>query len=164
MAAGKGYSGGIYNLAIMHLEGKGTKYDPIKAIEWMLKAGERGNAGAQTKYAWMLEEGIGIRQNYEEAAKWYRKAAEQGLAPAQLELGLLLSAGAEGGEPDPINAYKWLQLAVQWGNVGAKKMLPKIAAQMSPEQIAQAKLLASNFVARPTMEEIYVEPPPGSVE
>ena len=112
----------------------------------------------------MLEEGIGIRRNLEEATKWYRKAADQGWAPAQLGLGVLLSAGAEGGEPDQINAYKWLQLAVQWGNVGAKKMLPEIAAKMTPEQIAQAKLLASNFVARPTMEEIDVEPPPGSVE
>ena len=164
MAAEKGYSVATFNLATMHLEGKGIKADPIKAAEWMLKAAERGYALAQYKYAWMLEEGIGIRRNLEEATKWYQKAADQGVAPAQLELGILLSAGAVNGIPDPINAYKWLQLAAKWGNVGAIAMLPKIAEEMTPAQILEAKDLAVNFVARPTMEEIYVEPPPNSVK
>mgnify|MGYP000181541051 CR=1 FL=1 len=164
MAANKGYAVGVFNLATMHLEGKGVEADPIKAAEWMLKAAAKGNALAQYKYAWMLEKGIGIRRNLEEAIKWYQKSADQGWGPAQLELGMLLGAGAESGIPDSVNAYKWLQLAAEWNNVGAIAILPKIAEEMTPAQILEAKDLAVNFVARPTMEEIYVEPPPSSVK
>ena len=50
----------MYNLACLYLDGRGVEQDSISAMEWMLRAAERGNAYAQVKLAWMHENGVGI--------------------------------------------------------------------------------------------------------
>ena len=126
-------------------------------MEWMLRAAERGNAYAQVKLAWMHENGGGISKDYEEAAKWYLAGSRQGLALGQINLALLLASGAV-GETDLVGAYKWMKLAAQTGNQGAEKFLPTIREKMSPEELAEAELLITRFVAQPYTEEI----PPGT--
>ena len=156
-AAERGYSMAMYNLACLYLDGRGVEQDSISAMEWMLRAAERGNAYAQVKLAWMLEKGVGIRKDYDEAAKWYLAGSRQGLALGQINLALLLASGAV-GETDLVGAYKWMKLAAQTGNQGAEKFLPTIREKMSPEELAEAELLITRFVAQPYTEEI----PPGT--
>ena len=125
-------------------------------MEWMLRAAELGNAYAQVKLAWMHENGVGIRKDYEEAAKWYLASSRQGLALGQINLALLLASGAVGNK-DLVGAYKWMKLAAQTGNQGAEKFLPTIREKMSPEELTEAELLITRFVAQPYTEKI----PPG---
>ena len=51
-----------------------------------------------------------------------------------------------------------MKLAAQTGNQGAEKFLPTIREKMSPEELAEAELLITRFVAQPYTEKT----PPGS--
>jgi len=62
--------------------------DYTAAFKNYRKAGEQGDAKAQTCLGFMCTKGQSVLQDYAEAAKWYRKAAEQGNALAQFNLGL----------------------------------------------------------------------------
>jgi len=69
----------------------------------------------------------------------------------------LLASGAA-GETDLVGAYKWMKLAAQTGNQGAEKFLSTIREKMTPEELAEAELLITRFLAQPYTEEI----PPGT--
>ena len=47
-----------------------------------------------------------------QAAAWYRRAAEQGHTPAQVKLATLYAEGAAGVAIDSVQAYMWLQAAL----------------------------------------------------
>ena len=75
-----------YNLGLMYANGEGVKQDYFKAVEWIQKAAEQGNAEAQNKLGFMYEKGQGVEQDYIKAVEWYQRAAEQGHAEAQFNL------------------------------------------------------------------------------
>ena len=80
------------------------------------------------------------RQDYVQAAVWFRKAAMQGLPQAQEQLGLLLKQG-RGVNLDKSEAYVWLLVSYNAGNQSANvaSNLAQLQAEMSPDQISQAK-------------------------
>ncbi len=49
-----------------------------KAIYWLKKAAEQGDADSQWLLGTCYEKGRGVSRNFYEAAKWYKKAADQG--------------------------------------------------------------------------------------
>ena len=80
-----------------------------------------------------------------EAVKWYRKAAEQNYAAAQYNLAICYERG-DGVAKDWAEAYKWLLLAARQGDEDAKKNMTELESKLTPEQIADGKTRARDFV------------------
>lgn len=64
-----------------------------KAVNWLRKAAEQGNAAAQNNLGCCYDSGQGVEQNYIEAVQWFMKAVEQGDAFAQCNLGFCYIEG-----------------------------------------------------------------------
>ena len=79
-----------------------------------------------------------------EAVKWFQRAADQGNAIAQSILAASYANG-EGAEKNFVEAYKWYNLASAQGNISATTARDNLAASMTPDQIAEAQRLSSEF-------------------
>ena len=83
-----------------------------------------------------------------EAVRWYRLAAEQGDADAQLNLGIMYFNG-EGVPQDYVQAHKWFNLAAASAEVASREAYvearDRVAARMTPSQIAEAQRLAREW-------------------
>ena len=106
-----------------------------------------GDASAQGYLATMYYYGLGVEKDFKEAAKWQRKAADQGYAKAQHKLGVMYNNG-EGVLEDNVTAYAWWNIAAANGSKSAKDNKPKIAKDMTPEQIAKAQELSKEMVKK----------------
>lgn len=103
---------------------------------------EKGNAVAQYRIALMHKMGLGVSKDRKQAQKWSRLAAKQGNTDAQVLLGSLYYKG-EGSESDDIaRAYMWYDIAATQGNADAKKELATVSSELSPQQIAEARVKA----------------------
>ena len=90
--------------------------------------------------------GEGVPQDTREAVHWFRLAAEQGVTTAQAALALRYSKG-EGVPQDLVEAYKWATIASKGaGDRNAGVPPAHLEDQMTAEQIAEGKRLASEFV------------------
>jgi TPR repeat protein len=85
-----------------------------------------------------------VALDYAEAMKWFRKAADQGWARAQANLGDMYAQGL-GAAQDKSVALMWLNLAVAQGFKDATSARDKLAANMTPDQIAEAQRLAREW-------------------
>jgi hypothetical protein len=142
-AAEQGVAEAQYNLGLLYNKGRGVPQDYAQAAAWYRKAAEQGDADAQTNLGWLYETGGGVPQDYGQAAAWYRKAAEQGVAMAQYNLGLLYAKG-RGVPQDFVLAYMWASLAASQKSEHAG-LRDSIARMMTPQQIAEAQRLASEW-------------------
>lgn len=103
-------------------------------------------AEAQTLLGAMYWSGEGVPRNHTEAARLYLAAAKQGYARAQNDIGFMLGFG-EGIPPrDDVEAYKWIQLAINRYTAKnqdrldqARKDLATLAKRMTPAQITEAE-------------------------
>ena len=138
-------------LAECYRDGKGVPKDDGEAAklyarftEPYLNAAEQGDAVSQ----YILGSGYNKSKNYTEAVKWLRKAAEQGYGGAQESLGFSYEAGT-GVTRDNIEAYKWLLLAlVHTDTETSTHFFDALAERMTPEQIAEGKRRAAEFLAK----------------
>src|SRR5208283_394967 len=105
-----------------------------------LPLAEQGDARAQSNLALMYANGRGVPQDYAAAVSWYLKAAEQGDAEAQSNLGLMYVNG-RGVPRDYVSALMWFNLAAAKGDQIAKRNRDRVAATMTPAQIAEAQQL-----------------------
>ena len=109
---------------------------------------EQGDTQAQNTIGAMYDKGRGVPKDYAEAAKWYRKAAEQGDLIGQNNLGEMYEKG-KGVPKDYVLAYMWFNLATTTDSKGlrewALKNRNRVAAQMTPEQIAEAQRLSGEW-------------------
>ena len=64
---------------------------PEKAIPWLEKAAEQGQARAQSLLGSCYRDGDGVEADAAQAAEWYGKAAKQNYPPAMCSLGLASS-------------------------------------------------------------------------
>jgi uncharacterized protein len=136
-AAEQGDADAQNQLARAYHFGKGVPIDQAEAVKWLRKAAEQHHLIAELFLGFAYYKGEGIAQDYMEAAKWYAKSAEQGNADAQFCLGCCYLDG-EGVPKDNVLAYMWINLAGESYDVARKKR-DGIAAQMTPEQIAEAQ-------------------------
>jgi len=74
----------------------------------------------------------------------YRVGAEKGDASAQFSLGYMYEIG-QGVPQDYVQAYMWFNLAAARGTKGAAAWIERIAARMTPAQVAEAQKLASEW-------------------
>jgi uncharacterized protein len=120
--------------------------DYVAAAGWYGKAAEHGDAFAQYRLGFQYANGLGVTQDHAAAASWYRKAADQGQADAQASLGFQYANGL-GVPQDYVTAHMWFSLASARGNRDAVRDRDRIAALMTPEQIAEAQKLAREWFA-----------------
>lgn len=128
--------------------GKGVPQNHTEAASWYRKAAEQGNAAAQTALGVMYENGIGVPQDNKEALSLYHKAAELGSSEAQYILGGLYKRGQGSLPIDLVQAHKWFDLSVVAGFEIAHEDVEEVEAMMSAEQIAEAKLMAKEWLAK----------------
>jgi TPR repeat protein len=115
--------------------------DYAAVLRLWLPLAEQGDVKAQSNLALMYANGRGVPQDYAAAISWYLKAAEQGDAEAQSNLGLMYANG-RGVPRDYVSALMWFNLAAAKGDEIAKRNRDKVAATMTPAQIAEAQQLA----------------------
>jgi TPR repeat protein len=93
----------------------------------------------------MYANGQGVEQDFDEAAKWYGKAAKQGVPQAQFRLGELYTKG-QGVPQDFEYACAWFTVATHLGHAQASKALENTSQRLSPEELAEAKKLGTEFI------------------
>ena len=73
---------GLYQSKIgdMYLKGKGITQSDAKAVEWLNKAANQGDAAAQYSLGVIYAEGKGIPQDNTKAFEWTQKSANQSRA------------------------------------------------------------------------------------
>jgi len=146
-AADQNLAGAQFNLATCYEKGQGVAKDMVEAVRWYRKAADQNVAEAQYNLGQCYLHGEGVTSNNLEAVKWYRKAAEQNCAAAQYSLGrcYLRSLGVA---QDGAEGYKWCLLSSVQGNEIAKNAVTKLDAVMSPEQIAEGKRRANDWLKK----------------
>jgi TPR repeat protein len=93
--------------------------------------------------------GRGFSLDYREAAKWLRLAANADDPQAQVGLSLMYSQG-QGVPQDYVRAHMWANLAAANGNTDGAKLRDGAASKMTPNQIAEAQRLASEWKPKPS--------------
>ena len=159
LAAEQGDADSQFNLGVMYAAGKHVEKDNKEAVKWYRLAAENGYAGAQNNLGVMYQNGEGVFQDNKEAVKWYRLAAEQGFARAQINLGVMYGSGS-GVTPSYVLAHMWFNIAVSnkkshkneglaYNSIQRMKEVRALAeSMMTPEQIAKAKVLARECIAK----------------
>lgn len=139
-----GHAEAQYRLGEMYFHGLGVGKDYAKARFWYLKAAQQGGAEAQYNVGVLYARGLGMPKDYPKAVSWYRLAAEQGHAKAQHDLGLLYAEG-QGLQQNAVLAYLWYSLSAKQGDKKAAESLGQLAKQLTPEQVAEAQKLLSEW-------------------
>lgn len=103
-----------------HLNSGSKSYD--KAMQWYLKAADKGHAASMSSIGAMYEYGEGVRRDVVQAAKWYRRAAEKGHPAAMHNLGVMYAHG-KGVARDSAQAIQWYRQAADHGDAGAMNNL-----------------------------------------
>ena len=86
------------------------------------KAGDQGDAFAQTQLALIYDFGKGVDKDPSKAIELYLKAADQGNATALTNLGFIYTKG-EGVDKDSLKAVEFFQKAADQGNASAQNAL-----------------------------------------
>jgi len=84
--------------------------------------------------------GLNLLRNDPELAARLISEAEGGDVDAQYAAGLVYAEG-RGVEPDPVQAYFWLTLAIKQGDSDAVRLRQYVASQMSEAEFRAAKKL-----------------------
>jgi uncharacterized protein len=108
---------------------------------------EDGDPMAQLGLAGLYRQGLDVPRDLAEAARLYRAAAEQGIEDAQFNLGRLYAEGV-GVPRDLVKAYLWFGLAAAHGRRGAEEWRHEVAAELTPEQLAEAERRIAAFHPR----------------
>ena len=133
-----------FNLAVAYEFGLDLPQDDEQAVFWYRKSAEQGLAVAQSSLGVMYARGKGVARDDTQAAYWYEKAAEQGESKSENNLGAAYYR-MEGVPGDDVQACFWWILASVQGNRDAHRNLQMIKKEMTPEQIAEAHRLASQW-------------------
>jgi hypothetical protein len=145
-----------HRIGVMYVLGQGVEKDSAKAVEWYAKAAEQGQAESQHGLGLRLLWGDGADKDPQKAAAWLSAAANQGVADSATWLGDMYFNG-NGVAQDPVEGYKWLLLAKDKLNINHRNgtTLQQFAAQLTPEQLAEAQQRAKDFVPQRTGPEDF---------
>ena len=114
--------------------------------------GQSADARAQFSVGQMYYIGQGVLRDNAQADAWYQKAADQGFAYAQFNLGAAYEDGRLGVPQDYVLAHMWFHLAsspATNADADLRQMAvqnrDKVAAKMTPAQIAEAQRMAREW-------------------
>ena len=130
-----GSSNAMNNLARMYVLGAGVPRDYANAFRWFARSAAGGNVHSMYSVTVLADEGLGTAPNLRLARTMYRRAAEHGYGAAMIKLSDDYARGV-GGSRDLVEAYAWLQLALQ---VGAP-------AELQLEVLAKIEQLGARLV------------------
>ncbi len=88
--------------------------------------------------------------------KWSCLAAHSGFAGAQLSLGVRYKYGYGGVQSDAELSYLWSALAAKNGMAGATNFVDRLRANMTPDQIAEAERLVTEWKPNPAECDVEV--------
>ncbi len=146
--AEQGHAEAQVMLGRMYSGGFGVTQDGAEAMKWFQLAAEQGNARAQLHIGMGYLAGIIVSRDLVEAVKWLRLAAEQGDGLGQFNLSNVLGNGST---PDYVEAHMWATLAAEDSALEdfvrdwALSFRDTFEEKMTPEQIAEARRLASEW-------------------
>lgn len=100
------------------------------------RAAQQGRSSAQTRLGMMYHEGQGVEQDPELAASWFLQAAQRGHPGAQLMIGGFYHMGI-GIKADRLAAMRFLLASAAQGNEIAQACLPRVEAELTPEEKSQ---------------------------
>jgi Sel1 repeat-containing protein len=145
-AAEAGLAEAQFDLGVLLENGLGLAADAEAAALWYRKAAAQGNAEAALNLGYAAAKGLGVRKDLAEAARWFHRAAELGAADGQYNLAYLYEHGA--GVPKSLaNAYLWYSIAAAQGDDGAHDATERLASELSPKQLSEAKARATAIPA-----------------
>ncbi|MDB6122971.1 MAG: hypothetical protein JWQ71_1964 [Pedosphaera sp.] len=115
-------------------------------LKWSTKAAEQGDMGSQYGLAVCYAKGYGVDKDATQAVKWFALAAAQGHTDAQASLARRYADG-EGVPQDKAEAYKWYDVATKAGRHNGQNAVDKLAATMTPQEIAEGQRRSAMYVA-----------------
>lgn len=120
-AAADGNVRAQWNAGILYLSGLNARVpkDVEKAVYWLTKAAEQGDARAQFNLYFAYRDGDGIPRDEDLARKWLVKASEAGLKDADIELASIYMFGGI-FEADDSKANVYLQKLAEEGDPWAQ--------------------------------------------
>jgi TPR repeat protein len=121
-------------LGRLYYTGSGVQRDLSTAEIWLQKSSSQGDPYGQYLLGMVKLE----RSDYVKAAELFRKSANQGLPQAQAQLGHLMKEG-QGVNADKRQAYVWLLVSYEAGYQSAAADLQLLNADLSTNQIDEAK-------------------------
>lgn len=124
----------------------GVEQDIAGAVHWYETAAKQGHAGAQAQLAAHYIEGNGVPEDPARAAALFHAAAKQGHRDAQTYLGAMHFSGY-GVMQDRVLSHMWFSVAIEAGAEGLTEHLDRVAAQLTPEQLADARTRADICIA-----------------
>ena len=130
------YAETYYAIGMLYWMGEGVTKDYYEASNWLHKAGELGQAGAQLILGFMYAKGVAVPQDYEQAFEWFQLAAKQGEVDAQYNMGLYYLNGW-GVEQDTTLAAQWLGIASAQGDQESEDILQTLLPVMSADSELQ---------------------------
>jgi hypothetical protein len=120
------------------------KEDYASALKELKPLAEQGHPKAQSSVAFLYLNGLGVPVNQVEGIKWLRLAARNGDDVAQFNLGNAYFKGV-GVQQDYVKSHSWYALAVAQGEHQSLKKRDEIAKLLTPEQIAESKILSKKL-------------------
>jgi hypothetical protein len=123
------------------MQGQGVSRDYAQAEKWLLCAASKGHGDAAYNLGILYEKrapGLTGEPDHAAAAKYLQIAANQGIADGQCFLSYLYANGA-GVPKDEVAAYQWMTLAAQNGNTNCISQVSPLLAQITADQIKEAK-------------------------
>ncbi len=117
------------------------------ALEEWRPLAEQGDAKPQNALGVLYRDGKGVPQDFREALRWFRLAAEQGHVGGQYNLGMMNENG-RGVPQDYIQAHMWVILAAAQRHENARRARDRLAARMTPAQLADSQRLAREWKAK----------------
>jgi TPR repeat protein len=144
-----------HRLGVMYVLGQGVDKDSAEATKWFTQAADQGQGESQhslgLRYLW----GDGVDKDPQQAAAWFTQAANQGIPDSATWLADMYWNG-NGVTADPVEAYKWMLLAGDKYSINHRNNpITQFAAQLTPEQIAEAQKRVDNFVPQRTGPEDF---------
>jgi len=124
-------------LGLMYNLGRGVPLDVDQAMKWFKAAADQGNAEGQCRLGSLY-----LKTDTAQGLRLLKLSAEQGFADAYLMLGLAYM-NLKDAPLDLVQADMWLQLAAAGKDPLAAKQRARAEGQMTPDQVAKARLLAA---------------------
>jgi TPR repeat protein len=137
-----------YEIALMYLQGIGTRVDPARGGYWMLAAANNGNVSAMVEIGGRFESGANVERNYLLSFTWYRRAAALEDPIAAYRLAGLYERGA-GVQRDLSRAWAWYRLSRKFGNPIAIEATDRVWKLMDAMERVQAESLYEKLKSNP---------------
>jgi TPR repeat protein len=140
-----------YDVAMMYVQGIGTKKDLEVGFGWMIEAGKSGNVGAMNELGAIYESGVGAARNLGVAFQWYMRAAKSNDAVGLFNAANMLSRGI-GVPQDVIRGWALYMRAAANGTLTGRVRADQMEETMSAAQMKEARALLKRLEDDPASE------------